>query len=339
MPIEFTKMQATGNDFIIIDELERAIVANKAEFAKLACDRHFGIGADGVLFISKASSGVYGMKIINPDGSEAEMCGNGMRCVALYLKKYHAPTARKFRVKTLAGIIEPELEPNGLIRVKMGKPSFKCRDLPMECKNEMFINQEFKVGLPDESIVKSARLPCPSGMGELPTADFTRIFRMSLGSSENLIPMKMTAVSVGNPHAIFFVKNVVKVPLMRLGPVIGLDYRFPQGVNVHFAQVVSKNTVRLVTWERGAGLTLACGTGAVSTVSAGYKLGLLGTEVRAELPGGELSIKLEIGKKGEIANTYLIGPAVEVFKGKWETAQQFPSFGASAPKPEGTNRM
>jgi len=273
-------MQATGNDFIVIDEIERAIVANKAEFAKLACDRHFGIGADGVLFVSKATAGVYGMKIINPDGSEAEMCGNGMRCVALYLKKYHAPTANRFRVKTLAGIMEPVVA-GKMVDVNMGKPSFKCRDLPFECKSETFLNQEFKPKSDDK-------------------------------------PMNMTTVSMGNPHAVFFVKNVDKVPLVRLGQVIGLDYRFQQGVNVHFAQVVSKNMVRLVTWERGAGLTLACGTGAISTVSAGYKLGLLGTDVRAELPGGELNIKLEIDKKGVIANTYLIGPAVEVFRGTFE---------------------
>ncbi|OPX59166.1 MAG: Diaminopimelate epimerase [Methanobacterium sp. PtaB.Bin024] len=279
----FHKMHGLGNDYVVIDESSEELIPEykKTEVVKSLCRRGFSIGADGVIFVSPSNVADIKFRIFNSDGSEAEMCGNGIRCFGKYVYENDVLKQEKMSVETLGGIkelvLKVERDVVELIRVDMGTASFKTRDVPMISDAEEFVDQELKVG--DESI-------------------------------------KLTSISVGNPHAVIFTENMEEIALDHLGPLIENHEAFPERINVHFVSVTSPKEVEMITWERGAGFTLACGTGATSTVISGYRLGLLDKDVLVHLPGGLLQITV-YEKDGKLG-AFMEGDAVSVFEGIME---------------------
>lgn len=279
----FHKMHGLGNDYVVIDESSEELIPEykKTDVVKSLCRRSFSIGADGVIFVSPSNVADIKFRIFNSDGSEAEMCGNGIRCFGKYVYENDVLKQEKMSVETLGGIkelvLKVERDVVELIRVDMGTASFKTRDVPMISDAEEFVDQELKVG--DE-------------------------------------PIKLTSISVGNPHAVIFTENMEEIALNHLGPLIENHESFPERINVHFVSVTSPKEVEMITWERGAGFTLACGTGATSTVISGYRLGLLDKDVLVHLPGGLLQITVyeNDGKLG----AFMEGDAVSVFEGIME---------------------
>ncbi|WP_456419269.1 diaminopimelate epimerase [Methanocaldococcus infernus] len=278
--MEFTKMHALGNDYIVINEFDGEKVKNKEEFSKKVCRRRFSIGADGVIFIQKPSSNNYDVKfrIFNSDGSEAEMCGNGIRCFSKYVYE-RILKKNPLKVETKAGlrVCELEVEDDRVkkIRVYMGKPSFKCKDIPVKSEKEEFINERVELKNP------------------------------------YLKEVNITAVSVGNPHAIIFVDDLEKIRehLDVIGSEIENLPIFPERINVHFVKVLNDKEIKILTWERGVGYTMACGTGATASALVSNRLGFTKDKVLVHLDGGDLEI--EIKDDG----AYMKGDAVMVYDG------------------------
>lgn len=282
--LNFTKMHGLGNDYVVVDESKAGIIPEdkKASVAKELCNRRFSIGADGVIFISPSTKDAdIRFRIFNADGSEAEMCGNGIRCFSKFVYENDILSSEKMRVETMTDIKELLLTVDqGIvtsIRVDMGTATFKPDEIPMDTSEKEFLNQEMVV-------------------------DGT--------------PLKMTVLSVGNPHAVIFSEDINSVPLEGIGPKIEYHHAFPQRINAHFVRVIERDEIEMITWERGSGVTLACGTGATSSVLAGYKLGLLDEEVLVHLPGGELHIT--VYHDGDELGAYMEGDAVVVFEGSIE---------------------
>jgi len=279
----FHKMHGLGNDYVVIDESTEELIPEekKPEISAELCTRGFSVGADGVIFVVPSAEADIRFRIFNSDGSEAEMCGNGIRCFAKYVYENDVLKQKKMTVETLSGTKELTLHvENGTVKsiqVDMGTAAFKTSEVPMTSAEEEFIDQELLVD------------------GE---------------------PLKLTAISVGNPHAIIFTEDLEGVALDHLGPLIENHQAFPERTNVHFVGVVSSKEVEMLTWERGAGFTMACGTGATSTVIAGYKLGLLQKDVLVHLPGGDLQITV-YEKEGKLG-AFMEGDAVSVFEGIME---------------------
>ena len=272
--LEFTKTQGAGNDFIFVNCLSRNPLEGQ-DLSKLAirlCDRHFGIGADGLVLVLPSSTADYRMRIFNPDGSEAEMCGNATRCVAKYIFD-RGLAGKTIRLETLAGIKTIEVAGDGY-RVCMGTPALDAADIPV-------------------------------------TGYQGRVISQPLGVQGR--QFNMTCVSMGNPHCVIFVDSVEEIALDKLGPAVETHPAFPRKTNVEFAQILSRNEVRVRVWERAAGVTLACGTGACATLVAGVLNGLLDRKATVHLPGGDLLI--EWLEDGEVVMT---GPAREVFEGEIE---------------------
>lgn len=270
--IIFVKMHGIGNDFVMLDGIGQDLSAVPfPALAVQACHRHFGVGADGLILLERASEARLRMRMWNPDGSESEMCGNGIRCLAkLAVDRGYAEG--KLQVETGAGLLEPEVLADGRIRVDMGPGRLRRGEIGMEGPSEeTFIEQTIRLG--DQS-------------------------------------WNATAVSMGNPHLVIFVDEVAAVPLEEWGPALENLSMFPNRVNVHFAQKVGPNRIIQRTWERGAGATLACGTGACSVGVAGRVTGRTDPEVMIQLPGGELLIQ---AREGE--NVFMTGPAETVFVG------------------------
>jgi diaminopimelate epimerase len=283
--ITFSKMHGLGNDYIVIDESENVIITEekKPEIVEEICRRGFSVGADGVIFVSPSSTenADIRFRIFNSDGSEAEMCGNGIRCFAKYVYENEIIHSDEMLIETLGGIKEVDLDVEGgeviASTVDMGVPTFNTRDIPMISDKEEFLDSEITVA----------------------------------GKS-----IKMTAVNVGNPHAVIFSDNLDNIDLNVIGPLIENHQAFPQKTNVHFVNIINRNEIEMLTWERGAGFTLACGTGATACVIAGYKLGKLDEEVEVHLPGGELLIV--VYEMGEEIRLFMEGEAVLVFDGVME---------------------
>lgn len=279
--LKFSKMHGIGNDFPIIDESNGEVIpeSEKAEACRFLCHRNFGVGGDGVLFVVPSEVADIGYRMFNPDGSEAEMCGNGIRCFGDFVYRKGILKKEKMTVETKSGIktIEITLE-NGepsLFKVDMGLSTFKTKEIPMVADEEEFLNGNLKVL--DETYA-------------------------------------VTAISVGNPHAIIFVEDVSAVDIDKFGPAIEFHEVFPEKINVHFVQVISENEGIMRTWERGAGVTLACGTGATSTAISGYKLGLFSRDILLHLPGGDLEFNV-YEKEGNLG-AFMKGPAELVFDGE-----------------------
>lgn len=279
LAIDFAKYHGLGNDFILIDnrhQLEPCIT--QAEAVKW-CDRHFGIGADGVIFALPGQNGTdYTMRIFNSDGSEPEMCGNGIRCLARFIAELEGKSNEtvEYRIHTLAGVITPKIGQNGLVTVDMGEPRLLAKQIPTT------------LSTPEEKVVNQS---------------------LEIDSKTWLV----TCVSMGNPHCITFVEDVATVPLETIGPKFENHPVFPQRTNTEFIEIVRADYLKMRVWERGAGITLACGTGACAALVAGVLTGKCDRQATVELPGGPLKIEWSTSD-GRI---YMTGPAEKVFSGKY----------------------
>ncbi|MGR3303571.1 MAG: diaminopimelate epimerase [Candidatus Scalindua sp.] len=275
--MKFTKMQGIGNDYVYVNCFEES-VADPTKLAIAISDRHFGVGSDGLILIMPSQVADARMRIFNADGSEAQMCGNGIRCVAKYLYESGLKRSERMMIETSAGLKAIELTVSNdtvsQVKVEMGIPKLLRNEIPMSGKNTQVINEPLRVG--DETL-------------------------------------NITCVSMGNPHCIIFVDDVASVQLNVIGKAIENHELFPERINAHFVQQVSKNKIKMRTWERGSGETLACGTGAVATGVACVLNKLTERVVYAQLPGGELRVEWTEDNK-----TYMTGPAEFVFTGQWD---------------------
>lgn len=277
MTIKFTKYHGLGNDFILIDNRHQSEPLLTPTQAVQLCDRHFGIGADGVIFAlpTKVEGTDYTMRIFNSDGSEPEMCGNGIRCLAKFIADLDGNKKTEYRIHTLAGLMIPKLLADGQVKVNMGPPLLLASQIPTT----------------------------------LATAE-SKVVEQPLEVEGKVWPV--TCVSMGNPHCITFVEDVASIPLETLGPKFEHHSVFPERTNTEFIQVIEPNYIKMLVWERGAGATLACGTGACASVVAGVLSGKCDRLVTVELPGGPLEIEWSnIDQK-----VYMSGPAEKVFVGE-----------------------
>lgn len=274
--IAFTKMQGIGNDFVMVDTIAEPLPeVDLQNLARKANDRKFGIGGDGLILVEAGDSAPFRMRMFNPDGSESEMCGNGIRCFAKMLKDNGHIQTDDVQVETGAGILELHIEPSGMVRVNMGPARLTRGEIGM-------------TGQPGEEFRDR---PVRSSAGEFPG----------------------TAVSMGNPHLTLFVPDAADIALATAGPELENHPEFPNRTNVHFVQVLDRSTLLQKTWERGAGATLACGTGACASGVAAFVTGRADRSVEVKLPGGSLFI--EYLENGEVMMT---GPAETVFSGTFE---------------------
>ncbi len=274
--LNFLKMEGLGNDFIVTHEVSLPLPFRIAQQAAVLCDRRRSIGADGLILILPSITADFQMRIFNSDGSEAEMCGNGIRCCAVYVKKLRLSVKRSLSFETGAGSIATELTRNGLVRVTMGRPVLSAPQIP------------------------TMKIAGTVIMEDLPVDD--RLF-------------KVTAVSMGNPHAVIYDDHLTDELVHAWGKKIEIHPFFPKKTNVEFVKVLSQNEIRMRVWERGCGETLACGTGACASVVAGIINKLHGNKVTVHLPGGDLFVEWN-GK--ETSPVYMTGPAKIVFKGSVE---------------------
>jgi diaminopimelate epimerase len=282
MKLKFTKMHGAGNDFIVIDAINQQVNLSATQWQRLA-DRRFGVGADQILVVEKPSSqGIdFRYRIFNADGGEVEQCGNGARAFVKFVVDKGLTEQREIRVETMSGVIAPRLEDDGRITVDMGAPIFETARVPFDGN-----------GLQPRTV----------GSAELWPLDIHRK------------TIEFALVSMGNPHAVQVVADVETAPVAADGPTIEHHPRFPKRVNAGFMQVLNRHQIKLRVFERGAGETLACGTGACAAVVAGISQGLLDSPVAVSTRGGDLSIAWQ----GGTASVMLTGPAVSVFEGSVE---------------------
>lgn len=274
--IKFTKMHGLGNDYVYIDCINQSI-ENESELSKFVSDRHFGIGSDGLICICRSDIADFKMRMFNSDGSEAEMCGNGIRCVGKFVFDKRLTTKKIVTIETLAGIktlvLNVEEDKVKTVRVDMGEPILEPEKIPV---------------ISNENPVKNLEL-------EVEERKF-----------------KFTCVSMGNPHAITIVENTKDFDVENYGKVLEVDKVFPKKTNVEFVQILNKDTIIMRVWERGSGETLACGTGACATAVACYLNGLTNREVEIQLLGGTLHIKWDENDN----HVYMTGEAKTVFEGE-----------------------
>ncbi len=289
--MKFTKMHGLGNDYLYVDCVRNPPPRDPAGLSRTISDRHFGVGADGLILICPSERADVRMRMYNADGSEAEMCGNGIRCLAKYCYDHGLTKNNPMTVETGRGVLTLELEVSGgkvrQVRVDMGEPILEADKIPTTLPGPRVID----VGLPYWSAGR-----------DIPDLLVAAGFRLAA-----------TCVSMGNPHAVFFGREVARVPLEGVGPLIEVAPMFPRRINVHFVQVHSPEEVTMRTWERGSGVTLACGTGACAVAVAGVLTGRTGRRLTAHLPGGDL--QLHWAEEG--GHVFMTGPAVEVFQGEW----------------------
>lgn len=272
MKLKFTKMQGLGNDFVVLDGINQTIALDREQIRKLA-DRHFGIGCDQILLVEKAEGQAdFRYRIFNADGGEVEQCGNGARCFVRYVHDHGLTQKNEIRIETLSGVISPHLEVNGNVTVNMGKPIFEPEAIPFAAEKRALT------------------------------------YPLELQGQ----PVTISAVSMGNPHAVRVVPDVDNAPVDTEGALIESHPRFPKRVNVGYLQVMDRTHIKLRVFERGAGETLACGTGACAAVVAGINLGLLDHRVKVSTRGGELTISWQ----GNDEPVWMTGPAVTVFEGE-----------------------
>lgn len=290
MRIRFTKMQGAGNDFVVLDETRGRLGLSTAQYRWLA-DRHFGVGADQILTVRPAPApGIdFEYVIHNADGAEVEQCGNGARCFARYVHDQGLTPKDTLRVQTLGGVIEPRLQADGRVTVDMGAPVFDLPSIPFDA-----------TGLTPE----------PSGSWQK--------WPLDLAANAQEATVFIATVSMGNPHAVQVVDDVEHAPVLTQGLLIEHHPRFPRRVNAGFMQVLDRTHIKLRVWERGAGETLACGTGACAAVVAGIRLGLLDARVDVQTRGGVLTIEWAGVSQNQAAPVMMTGPATTVFQGEIE---------------------
>jgi len=273
--LKFSKMHGLGNDFVVLDGVRQSLALTPEQLCYLG-DRHFGVGCDQILLVEKATQpGVdFRYRIFNADGGEVEQCGNGARCFVRFVHEQGLTDKREIRVETMKGIISPRLEGDGNVTVDMGVPRFLPAEIPFLADDDVIVHM-------------------------LDVADET---------------LETSVVSMGNPHAVQVVESVDSAPVGEHGPLIEKHPRFPQRVNAGFMQIVDRHAIKLRVYERGAGETMACGTGACAAVVAGIRRGLLDSPVRVATRGGDLNIAWGGGERPVL----MTGPAVTVFTGEIE---------------------
>ncbi len=275
MKLNFTKMHGAGNDFVVIDGVNQSVKLSPAQIREIA-DRHFGVGCDQLLLVEKAQNpeADFRYRIFNADGGEVEQCGNGARCFVRFVVDKGLTKKTAITVETRSGLIEPRLESDGRVTVNMGAPRFEPADIPFDA----------------------------------PARKQTYDLEVGGGGGGKIT---ISALSMGNPHAVQVVDDVHTAPVLQQGPLIEHHPRFPQRVNAGYMQVVDRGRIRLRVFERGAGETLSCGTGACAAVAAGITRGLLDARVDVETRGGVLTIEWQ----GEGRPVMMTGPAETVFEG------------------------
>jgi diaminopimelate epimerase len=286
MQLPFTKMQGAGNDFVVLDETQTCHKLSPAQYRFLG-DRHFGVGADQILTVrpSPAPDIDFSYVIHNADGSEVEHCGNGARCFMAFVRGQGLTTKDLVRVQTMNRVLELQWQSDGRITVDMEAPDFELAHLPFDA----------------------------SGLHAEPHPNW-QTWPLTLAGQDSPVSVNVALVSMGNPHAVLLVDDVASAPIGILGPQVQALSAFPRGVNVGFMQVLSRSQVHLRVYERGAGETLACGTGACAAVVAGIRLGLLDAVVDVVTHGGVLTIRWD----GLGTPVFLTGPATTVFHGSIE---------------------
>lgn len=286
-PLNFVKMHGAANDYVYVDCFTEEAPADPAALAPRIADRHRGVGGDGLVLVMPSSRASARMRMFNADGSESEMCGNGVRCVAhLVVARGHAAPG-PVTIETGRGVLTLGVTPTGdhtsSVKVDMGPPLLEAAEIP--------------VAVAGGRVIDAA---CPALDTEA-----------SWWSACGLDP-RMTCVSMGNPHVVFYCRDVGRVPLESIGPRVETHPLFPRRVNVHFVQVESRGHVVMRTWERGSGVTMACGTGASAVCVAGVLTGRTDRRIAADLPGGRLDLEWT-----ESGHVFMTGPAEEVFVGTW----------------------
>ena len=287
MKVKFTKMQGAGNDFVVLDETRGLLGLTPAQYRFLA-DRHFGVGADQILSVRAAPTPAvdFAYVIHNADGGQVEHCGNGARCFVRFAREQGLTDKSTLRVQTMNRVLTLALQSDGRVTVDMGAPVFDLAQVPFDA-----------AGLSPQTIQSWQKWP------------------LNLASESSIhapaAPVSIAVLSMGNPHAVLLVDDVDAAPVLQLGPLIEGHARFAKRVNAGFMQLVNRHTVRLRVYERGAGETLACGTGACAAVVAGIRLGLLGSVVDVQTRGGVLTIEWS----GELDQSVMMtGPATTVFE-------------------------
>ena len=281
MRIRFTKMQGAGNDFVVLDETQGLLGLGADDYRFLA-DRHFGVGADQILSVRAAPSSDVDFEYVihNADGGEVEQCGNGSRCFVRFVREQGLTTKSTIRVKVHGGVISLHELPDGRVKVDMGQPVLELPRIPFLSEHAMALDSN------------------------------PLLWRLSVGEQH----ADVAVVSMGNPHAVTTVANVEQAPVLALGPLIEHHAAFPNRVNAGFMQVMSRQQIKLRVFERGAGETLSCGTGACAAVVAGVRLGLLDPQVEVLTRGGKLTIEWS----GLGHPVWMTGPATTVFTGEME---------------------
>ena len=282
--IKFTKMEGLGNDYVYVDCTKQNL-ENASNLAKIISDRHFGVGSDGLILIKSSKKADFRMQMFNSDGTEAEMCGNGIRCVGKYVYDKGLTDKTTLKIETLAGIkvLNLNVEDGKVktVKVDMGEPILDYKLIPAK----------------DGKVYKSK--------------DGIKFYKVNIDIEGNL--KELTCVSTGNPHGIDFANNIEKLKIEKFGPIIEVDEHFPNKVNAEFIEILDKHNIKMRVWERGAGETLACGTGACASVVASFLNGYTERNVTVELLGG----KLEIEWNKEDNHVYMTGPAETVFEGNF----------------------
>ena len=279
--LRFSKMHGLGNDFIVINAIEQAVTLSESQIRFLA-DRRFGVGCDQVLLVEEPQSAEadFRYRIFNADGGEVAQCGNGARCFARFVRNHGLSDKDTIAVETASGLIYPTLQADGSVTVDMGKPVFVPSQIPFTAEEQA---NTYMLALPEHGKVE------------------------------------ISALSMGNPHAVMLVDDVDSAPVAEIGPLVEAHERFPERVNAGFMQLLDAGHIRLRVFERGSGETFACGTGACAAVVSGIHRGLLSTEVSVALPGGQL----QISWPDEQSSVWMTGPAEQVFDGEiaWATLQ------------------
>ena len=276
--MRFTKMHGAGNDYVYVNCFDEPVPSNLANLAERISDRHTGVGGDGLILIRPSDAADARMQMFNADGSEAEMCGNGIRCVAKFLYDHGICRKDQLQIETRAGVLSLNVETAGglvqRVTVDMGEPILEASDIPTTLQGNPVVDAEFQVGQHE---------------------------------------LKVTCVSMGNPHCVVFVDRATDDLVLGLGPKIEVDSRFPARVNVEFVELLGSGEVHQRTWERGSGETMACGTGASAVCVAGVLSGRTERKILNHLRGGDL----ELHWNEQDNHVYMTGPAVEVFSGDW----------------------
>ncbi|MFH1014523.1 MAG: diaminopimelate epimerase [Nitrospirota bacterium] len=297
--MNFTKMHGLGNDFILIDCIKQKLKTQDSELKGLSrklCHRRFGIGADQILLLYPSRTADFKMRIFNADGSEVEMCGNGIRCLAKYIWSRRLSGKAILNIETPAGIIKSEKK-GDMVRVDMGEPIFEPEKIPVKTSSKFIPNKSGQ----------SSKIKTPNSKLLTPNSKLIIDYPLRIEDRE----FKITCVSMGNPHAVIVVDNVMDFPVTYYGPLLEKHKIFPKRANVEFIEILDSSELKMRVWERGSGETMACGTGASAVAVASNLKGLTGKNVIVRLAGGDLIIEW-----AEDNHVYMTGPAVEAFTGQ-----------------------